>query len=216
MNAQDVALYLQEHPDFLDENAELLTHLIVQHPDTGEAISLTERQILSMREKLRQLQDKMAELVRFGEENDAIGEKVHRLTLSLLEANSFEAIDGAIDTHLVEDFAVPHVALRIWNSILTRESKEFEPVSEELRFFAADLRHPYCGPANQPEVTEWFGEAGARVRSVALLPLRRDGQVFGLLALGSEDAARFYPEMGTLYVARIADLLSAALIKYLG
>lgn len=216
MNDQDVAGYLQANPDFFDENPVLLAELNIRHPDTGEAISLTERQLLSMREKLRQLQEKMAELVRFGEENDAISEKVHRLTLSLLEANSFEGVGAAIDNHLVDDFAVPHVALRIWNSILTRESPEFLPVSEELRFFAADLRHPYCGPANQPEVTAWFGEPGERVRSVALLPLKRDGQVFGLLALGSEDLARFYPEMGTLYVARISDMLSAALIKYLG
>jgi len=48
------------------------------------------------------------------------------------------------------------------------------------------------------------------------LPLRRDGVVFGMLALGSEELERFYPEMGTLYVARIADLVSAALLKYLG
>ncbi|WP_341677363.1 DUF484 family protein [Niveibacterium sp. SC-1] len=216
MNAQAVAAYLQEHPDFFETNAELLAHLEVPHPDTGEAISLTERQLMALREKLRLLQDKMAELVRFGEENDAISEKVHRMTLSLLEANSFESIQAVLDSHLVDDFEVPHIALRVWNSIISRESPEFSRVSEETRFFAADLRHPYCGPATQPEVVSWFGEAGAHVRSVALLPLKRDGQVFGLLALGSEDLERFYPEMGTLYVARIADLVSASLLNYLG
>lgn len=216
MNAQDVAAFLQLHPDFFDANAELLANLQVQHPDTGEAISITERQLLAMREKLRMLQDKMTELVRFGEENDSISEKVHRMTLGLLEANSFEAVLGVLDIHLVDDFEVPHVALRVWNSIITRDAPEFSHVSEEVRFFTADLRHPYCGPASMTEVVGWFGEAGAQVSSVALLPLRRDGQVFGLLALGSEDKERFYPEMGTLYVARIADLVGAALINYLG
>lgn len=216
MTDQEVVAYLKAHPEFFNDQPALLAELAVPHPDTGQAISLTERQLLAMREKLQLLQDKMAELVRFGEENDVIGEKVHRFTLGLLESNTVEAVFGVIDTHLVEDFAVPHVTLRVWNSIIQRDTVEFAPVSEELRFFAADLRHPYCGPATQPEVVGWFGDAGSHVRSVALLPLRRDGVVFGLLALGSEDVERFYPEMGTLYVARIADLVSASLINHLG
>ena len=44
----------------------------------------------------------------------------------------------------------------------------------------------------------------------------RDAQVFGLLALGSEEAERFYPEMGTLYVTRLGELLSAAVQRQLG
>lgn len=216
MTPDVVARYLLDHPDFLEHHPEVFAELTLPHPDTGEAISLTERQLLALREKLRQLQDKMAELVRFGEENDVISEKVHRMTLALLEADTFEAVLGVLDVHLVDDFAVPHVALRIWNSVITRDGPAFAPVSEVLRFFAADLRQPYCGPANQPEVSDWFGTPAAPIRSVALLPLRRDGQVFGLLALGSEDVERFYPEMGTLYVARIADLVSAALVRCLG
>ncbi len=216
MTANDVADYLQKHPDFFNKNAGLLARLSVPHPDTGEAISLTERQLMALRDKLRSLQEKMADLVHFGEENDAILEKVHRLVLSLVDADSFESVRGLLDNHLVDDFEVPHIGMRIWHSVITREAPEFEPVSEELRFFVADLRHPYCGPTTQPEIATWFGAAGAHVRSVALLPLRHDGQVFGLLALGSEEAERFYPEMGTLYVARIAELVSAALRRHLG
>lgn len=216
MTEQEVSSWLLANPDFFNERPDLLAEIAVPHPDTGQAISLPERQMLVLREKLQLLQEKMAELVRFGEENDVIGERVHRFSLSLLEANSIEAVCRAIDSHLVDDFSVPHVALRIWNSIIIRETPEFAPVSETLRFFAADLRQPYCGPANQPEVSGWFGETGDHVRSVTLMPLRRDGVAFGMLALGSEDIERFYPEMGTLYVARIAELVSSALIRYVG
>ncbi|MCC4119019.1 DUF484 family protein, partial [Aromatoleum toluclasticum] len=66
------------------------------------------------------------------------------------------------------------------------------------------------------EVLEWFGDASAHVRSVALIPLRRDAQTFGLLALGSQESERFYPEMGTLYVSRIGDFVAAALRRQLG
>jgi uncharacterized protein YigA (DUF484 family) len=40
--------------------------------------------------------------------------------------------------------------------------------------------------------------------------------VFGLLALGSEEAERFFPEMGTLYLTRIGDLTASALRRQLG
>ena len=102
MTEQEVSAWLLAHPEFFAGQPELLARISVPHPDTGQAISLTERQLQVLRDKLQMLQEKMAELVRFGEENDVIGERVHRFSLSLLEANSIEAVCRAIDTHLVD------------------------------------------------------------------------------------------------------------------
>ncbi|MEC5399602.1 DUF484 family protein [Uliginosibacterium sp. H1] len=216
MNAQDVVDFLSSHPEFFAEHPDLLAQISVPHPTAGGTISLTERQVHTLREKLTAVQTKLGELVGFGEENDVIAEKVHRLTLALLQSESFETVTGSLYSHLLEDFAVPHVALRIWNSILKRPSEEFIEVTEDFRFFAADLHHPYCGLANQPEVLAWFGEASKHIQSLSLVPLRRDAQVFGMLALGSEDPQRFFPEMGTLYVERIGELVGASLLKHIG
>jgi uncharacterized protein YigA (DUF484 family) len=105
-----------------------------------------------MRERIAQLENKFAELLEFGEENDAIGDKVHRFCVSLLEAEDFESIRQAIYTHLQEDFAVPHVAFRVWNSVLSRSGPEFLPVGEEVRYFTGDMVQPYCGapPCTRP------------------------------------------------------------------
>lgn len=216
MNAADVARYLKDNPDFLAEHGELFAQLTVPHPHGGQAISLAERQLHALRDKIRLLEAKLAELIRFGEENDEIGEKVHRLSVALLEAVDYESLRVSLFDSLREDFAVPDVALRIWNSVLSRDGEDFAPVTEAVRFFAGDLRHPYCGAPVNLEVLDWFGEAAPHVRSVALMPLRREAQVFGLLALGSEEAGRFYPEMGTLYLSRIGDLVAAALRRQLG
>jgi hypothetical protein len=62
----------------------------------------------------------------------------------------------------------------------------------------------------------WFGEAAPQVRSCALVPLRREGETFGLLALGAESERRFYPEMGTVYLERIGEMASVALARVLG
>ena len=111
---------------------------------------------------------------------------------------------------------MPHVAFRVWNSVLSRSGPEFLPVGEEVRFFTGDLIQPYCGPAGPREINNWFGPTGRQIRSVSLVPLRHDEKTFGLLALGSEDPERFYPAMGTLYVARIGEMVSCALRRQLG
>ena len=215
MKADEIARYLQDHPNFFEEYAELLAQLYIPHPHGGRAISITERQILTLREKAKLLEGKLGELIRFGEENDAIGEKVHRLATALAGARDFAAARRVLLTHLGEDFAVPHVAFRLWNLPAREDAAEFAEVSEQTRIFAAGLAHPFCGANAGFEAAAWFGEAGEQVRSLALVALRRDDETVGLLALGSEDVQRFYPEMGTLYLGHIGDLASAALLRTL-
>ncbi len=217
MNADEVARYLRDNPDFLAEHDELFTRLTVPHPrHGGQAISLAERQLYALRDKIQQLENKLAELIRFGEENDEISGKVHRLSVELLTVDSYETVLLALISSLRDDFSVPHAALRVWNSVLTRDEVEFAPVSEDVRLYAGSLRHPYCGAPNNLEITGWFGEAAPHIRSLALMPLWRHDQAFGMLALGSEEPERFYPEMGTLYLGRISDLVAAALLCQLG
>ncbi|WP_019915764.1 DUF484 family protein [Methyloversatilis discipulorum] len=216
MKADDVARYLQDHPQFFEDYHDLLAHLYVPHPHGGRAISITERQILTLREKAKLLELKLAELLRFGEDNDVISTRVHALSIALMTAGSFDAVMTALREQLSEGFSVPHTALRLWNSVLTRDGDVFEPVEERIRVFANEARQPYCGPVSDLGVVAWFGEAAPVVQSMALVPLRRESRVVGLLALGANDAARFVPDMGTLYLERIGELLGAALIRELG
>jgi uncharacterized protein YigA (DUF484 family) len=208
MNADDIARYLRTHPQFFDHHPELLESIQVPHPYGGRAIPLAERQTIALREKLKVLEGRLAELLQFGEENDAISEKVHRLSVALAGARDFPALAAALYFHLREDFAVPHVALRVWGKSVPADFDEAQPVGEAERLHAGAMAAPQCGPAVGNPFVPWFREAAEHVRSVALVPLGQTA-VFGLLALGSEDAKRFYPEMGTLYLRRIGELCAA-------
>jgi uncharacterized protein YigA (DUF484 family) len=115
---------------------------------------------------------------------------------------------AALYFHLREDFAVPHVALRVWGKSVPADFDEAQPVEEAQRLHAGVMAAPQCGPATGNPFVRWFGEAAEHVRSVALVPIGQT-TVLGLLALGSEDAKRFYPEMGTLYLRRIGELCAA-------
>ena len=214
MKPEDIASYLQAHPEFFDEHAEVLMAIQVPHPHGGRAIPLAERQIVSLREKTKVLELKLRELVQFGEENDALGERVHRATLELIKAPHLEAMLRGIYYNLREDFAVPHVSIRLWSEREHPALVEFEPASQEARVFAESLHHPYCGGKPMFETGKWFGEAENILRSFAYVPLRAD-KVFGLLILASEDPQRFYADMGTLYLKRLGELVSTGLGRYL-
>jgi len=208
MNAEDVAIFLRTHPQFFDQHPELLEKIQVPHPYGGRAIPLAERQTVALREKLKLVEGKLAELIRFGEENDAISEKVHRLAVALVGARDFPALAQSLYFHLREDFAVPHVALRIWGKAVAVDFVEADAIEDGQRRHAESMGGPQCGAAADNPFLPWFGEAAQHVRSLALVPLG-DTSVFGLLALGSEDAQRFFPEMGVLYLRRIGELCAA-------
>jgi uncharacterized protein len=216
MKAEDIAIFLRSHPKFFEQHPELLESIRVPHPYGGRAIPLSERQTVALREKVKLIEGKLNELIQFGEENDAISERVHRLAAALVGARDFPALASSLYFHMREDFAVPHVALRVWGKSVPVDFKEAEPVDDAQRRFAEAMGAPQCGPA--PSATPanpflpWFGDAAEHVRSLALVPLGGSDQtraVFGLLALGSEDPQRFYPEMGTLYLRRIGELCAA-------
>jgi uncharacterized protein YigA (DUF484 family) len=217
LKADDVARYLRENPAFFETYADMLGEISIPHPHGGRAIPLSDRQMLALREKSRALESRLTELLQIGEENDAIGEKMHRLSLALLAAPDLQSLLTVLYLHLREDFSVPHAALRIWGAGPASgggEIPEFRAVGEQLKRYAASLSQPFCGPSGDAEAAAWFGESASHVRSVAHMALR-DKECFGMLALGSEDVLRFYPEMGTLYLKRMGELAGAALLKFL-
>jgi uncharacterized protein YigA (DUF484 family) len=131
------------------------------------------------------------------------------MTLALIGAREVETVLHVLGFNLREDFAVPHVAVRLWDGY-GRDEPGADSASEEARAFAAALNGPYCSAHAMVDTAGWFGETAPHLRSFAYVPLRT-AQTFGLLALASEDPQRFYPEMGTLYLRRLGEIAAAAL-----
>ncbi len=215
MRHEEVAAWLKANPEFFEQYATLLSEIHIPHPHGGRTISISERQTLKLREDSKRLESKLREVIQFGEENDAISEKVHRISLSLIASQDIRGLLSSVYLSLREDFAVPHVALRVWRGNGHADLPEFAPVSEVSREFATSLTHPYCSAHAMVDTAGLFGEAGAHLRSFSYMPLR-NGETFGLLALASEDAQRFYPEMGTLYLKRLAELVGAGIARHVG
>ncbi len=214
MDTSAVAEYLKQNPQFFEDYADVIAEIFVPHPHGGHAIPIAERQILTLREKNHDLENRIGELIRYGAENEATGEKMHRSTLALFAAPDLETTLAVLYHSLREDFGVPDVAARLWGKVPEGSYlPELAATSPEIRDYARDLGAPYCGHAAAFESREWF-ETGDALKSFAFMPLRTT-QTFGLLALGSADPQRFTPGMGTLFLTRLAELASVSAARFL-
>jgi hypothetical protein len=218
LDEQAIAEFLTRHPNFFNDFPTLLADLHIPHPHGTHAVSMSERQLIAMRDKVRMLENKLAELIQFGEENDGISDKLHALTLTLLAARTPQDIVAALALHLREGFAVPHHAIRAWNLPADNLAELTDLVPQATRDSVTAMTQPVCGTLAINDASDWFGEVSPHLRAFACIPLRPAPAAapVGLLVLASEEPKRFYPGMGTLYLERLGQLVGAALLRMQG
>lgn len=214
----DIADYLSNTPDFFLRHAELLAAVQFTSPHSHRAVSLQERQAEMLREKIKVLEQRIMEMIRNGNENVMLSDKILRWARSLFLATDVQQLPAAIEQEIKQQFAVPQVGIRVWGVAPEHASQPFAVgVSEDAKLFASSLMEPFCGLNTGFEAVGWL-EAPFSVTSLALIPLRigtagDTGSAFGMLVLGSPDAHRFNSGMGTDFLARIGELASAALSR---
>ena len=214
LSIEQVAEFLREYPDFFGQHPDVLLNIEVPHPHGGRTVSIPERQLIATRERVRLLESKLAELLKFGEENDALSDKVHALTRKLIGAKDREATINTLYLDLLDTFQIPHLIVRLWNINVPEGSTapEFTASAPELVQFAEAMIAPYVGAHPVYETNLWFGEHAPHLKSYAMVPLKTD-RLFGILLLASENAERFYSGMGTMFLSRIGDVFAAALAR---
>jgi uncharacterized protein YigA (DUF484 family) len=206
MRAEEVAQYLQNNPQFFEEHVDTLVQINLPHPHGGRTISLSERQLLALREKNKELEKKLREMIVFAQDNEIVQHKVHEFVVALFAARDLVTVQKMIP-HLLRDiFAIPHAAMHLWQT---------NPPSAEVLAFADAQAQPVCLHHAAHDTAAWFGEQSAQLHSYAYLPLHAGSETMGLLVLASEDKQRFYPEMGTVFLQRIAEAIASALHPYL-
>jgi hypothetical protein len=215
----EIAEYLAHNPAFFERQAELLATIQLRSPHGNRAVSLQERQMEMLRERIKGLEFKIVEMIRNGQENVAIADRLHRWTRRLFLTVDLAVLPQALTEELQQQFLVPQVAVRLWGlpddvtEILSGQPCS-GPVSEDAQQFAHSLATPFCGANHGFEAATWLDD-GARMQSMAMIPLRSGDQVFGLLVLGSPDPTRFAADMGTEFLMRIGDTASAAMTRLL-
>jgi uncharacterized protein YigA (DUF484 family) len=214
----DIANYLANSPGFFERHAELLASVLLTSPHGNRAVSLQERQAEMLREKIKALEHRIMDMVRHGNENMVISDRVHRWARSLLLVQSTRALPATLVSELQNQFMVPQVALKVWDVDARYAQDPYaQGVSEDAKTFASSLTQPYCGVHSGIEAVRWLDEPNAAM-SIALVPLRPGamngaGPAFGMLVLASPDPQRFQAGLATDFLERIAELAAAALSR---
>lgn len=203
LEEDQIAAYLRAHPDFFDRHSEVLAELRIPH-ETGEAVSLIERQLGLLREQLQAERRRLTHFINRARNYETLATRLHNLVLKLIVAPDFGHIEDVLRTTLRRELGVDAVTLKLFP--MEPGANNSDPVMSTFREFL-DREHALCGPLDGERDGTLFGDLGATVQSAALIPIRANGRS-GVLAIGSCNAQRFTADMGTELLDRLGEILS--------
>jgi len=209
--------FLRDNPRFLDDNPDILESLSLPH-NSGNAVSLVERQVGVMRDRNKEMRNRLDNMLATAHDNDLLFEKTKRLVLNLLEAKNLPAMVETIYDSLGKDFEIDFYSLTLLGDekSLPRTMARVasvEKANEQVSTLIGSNR-AVCGVLREEEMTFLFGEKGLQVGSVAAVPLRYNN-LYGILAIGNADPNFYKSSMGTLFLSYIAEVVNRILPKHL-
>jgi uncharacterized protein YigA (DUF484 family) len=231
IDAEAIAEYLHQNPEFFEQHPDILAELNLTHHVNG-AISLIERQVEILREQNRKTKVQLSELVQIARENDLLNERMHKLTLALMDATTLNEVFIALDDALRGEFSADAVTVKLF---IDPDKTAIEPDSDLMQAILmpmsdprlADFKHilshekPICGALKQEQLDYLFGDQAEQIKSTAMIPLGGDRcttvecSYLGMLAIGSHDIDRFHSKMGTLFLSNLGEIVSRAIRPYL-
>jgi len=215
MQVDDIKQYLKTHPDFFEQNASLLADIRLPNPHGGAAISLAERQQLAQRDKIHALEARFSALLKNAHENERIANKVHVINLQFHLVKSLDALLQLVSAEMTEHFGLSDSFIRIWATPIDLQDANnavFNALNAENKDWIANRTEPYCGVPPSIASADWFLQPAA---SLAIIPLHQAHKKIGFLALASTDASRFTADMGTDFLSKIGEIISAALTRFI-
>lgn len=214
---EQVAQYLEAHPDFFVQHRKLLADLELPH-ESGPAVSLVERQVSVLRERNMDMRHRLSKLLDNARENDKLFDKTKRLVLALLEGRDMGDIIDALCFSFDQDFNIHYTSILLFGHEDRVPSSQARVVTiGEARQHIAPLlknNRAMCGTLGEGELRFLFGDNAHQIGSVATVPLVH-GNAYGLLAIGNRDPHYYRSSMGTLFLGYIAEVLNRLLPEHL-
>ena len=217
LSSTQVESYLQEHPEFFHDHVGLLENLSIPHP-SGNAVSLISKQLELFRSRHHELENQLTALIDIARENDTSFNRMHELTLALMEAKSIEDVIANLDKVFTECFLTDFSAIRVIKDNVDSPVSNFfvRNDDENLQHFDKELstNQPQCGRPTLAQARFLFGDVATEVKSCAIIPMvftRLDG----LIAIGSRDDTRFHYSMGNLFLTQMSEVIGTRLIALL-
>lgn len=203
VTAEDVRAYLTRNPDFFTQYPELVERLTIPHGHKG-SVSLVELQSEQLRKKVRQLNYKLNQLIGIAKQNEKIYRVYTDLNVQLLHCQSVSDIQLKLEEVLQERLNL--------SSVVIKNFRGPHAIPELQRRLFAEKRFKndsfFFGRLSQHERQLLYGDDTAESSALILLG---DKQDLGILAVGSHDASHFTPDMDTLLLKQLQQVLNIIL-----
>lgn len=211
--------FLEQHLDFFQRNPDMLRKLHIPHA-SGDAVSLVERQVSVLRERNVDLRHRLRDLTDAARDNEQLYMNTRKLVLELLEADSLPALFDAFAHSMRKDFKTDQAAIVVFDNetpgdaqadtpVDGRNSCRLAPREKVFAHLGSLLKggKPACGALRDEEFNYLFPDARGS-GSAAVVAIRHGDGELGLLAVGSADAKRYHPQMGTVFLEHIAAVIA--------
>lgn len=218
LTEKEVADYLKANPGFFENRDSLVMKLKIPHKNKG-AISLVEKQLEVMRDRQRKTRKQLTEFVASAEANKEIFDKSRRLVLNLVAANRGKDFFDALEKGLKKDFGCKAYSLVVFGK-RPRQVNHFTTrvTADSARTYVGALmraKEPTLGVLRPEEQDFLFRHQSEKVKSAAVLSVKERNRQLALLAIGHSDPHYFSPQMDTLFIGFIADVLAKLLPRHL-
>ncbi len=214
-----VARYLRTHSDFFMHHSDLIETLAIPH-ETGVAVSLVERQVELLRNKNKELDQKLSQLIKVAKANEKVSQRLHAITLGLVSIKGFDETLSGIHDLMHADFPGTKVSMHLFKVLPETSVKDCDEMeialqkSKMVQDLFSSRRHGIAFLTKRQIESVYDNYAEKKpIRSAVAVALKKNHQL-GVLFLGSTDVNRFQTGMGTLFLGNLGEILGAKLQQF--
>ena len=229
MNNDQIALYLNDHPEFFNQYPELLTRIkSIADEDMPlrpvKTLNIAGRILKRAQVEKENMQSQLVSFMEITQANDKIQENLFEIDRIIMYSLNFSQMIGQLCEEIVKRFKIPGVKIVLMDGddhlmerclkdrleINAIDGLQFTDTATVSGWFEKDLR-PILRSA-MTDGSALFGERpDLNIQSEALLPIILHGNLIGAIALGSDDPHHFHEGLRTDLLERTADKLGIAI-----
>ncbi|MBC8283525.1 MAG: DUF484 family protein [Nitrospinae bacterium] len=229
MNKDQVAIYLNEHPEFFNEYPELLRKIKeIKEEDLPiepmSTLSLADRIIKRVHDDKEHLKSKLEWLFEISRANEKIQDHLYEIEQLVLTSTNLDQMVNQLRKEIPNRFGIPSVMVCLvqgsdhFMEDRLRERYQGE-LDETVKFISKETASDWFEGNPRPilrgeiEESEVFGPTNEEnpINSEALIPIVAQETLVGVIAFGSPKTFHFHEGLGTEFLERMADKVAISI-----
>ncbi len=226
MNKDQIAIYLNEHPEFFNDYPELLHKFKqIDHADLPlqplKTLSIADRILKRANDDKEHMRSQLEWFVEITEANEEIQEHLFEIERAIMSHIDLAEMIRQLKEDILSRFVLERVQICLSENpehLLESNQVDTDEIKETIRFVSPEKLEMWFPQSDEPTLMgelqpdgSVFEDAGETIRSQALIPIHLRGKLAGAICLGSQEPFHFHEGLRTDYLVRMAEKLGLAI-----